>query len=552
MVRRLVRTSGRQRVVLALAGLALASIVTWFGPAVQAEDSGYQLRLRSRIETSPGSGRFHAVYADEAWQPAETAVIVCDMWDLHHCLNATLRGAEVAPRMNQVLQNFRGQGSLIIHAPSSCMEFYKDHPARARIQAVPKSTQLPSEIGQWCHKIPEEEKGTYPIDQTDGGEDDDPAEHQAWAEKLAAMGRNPRAPWIRQTELLTIDAERDYISDDGAEIWSLLEAKGVQNVVLVGVHTNMCVLGRPFGLRNMSRYGKHVVLMRDMTDTMYNPLRAPYVSHFTGTDLIVEHIEKWVCPTVTSDQVLGGTPFRFSKDTRPHVVIACSEPEYKTEVSLPPFALQQLGKQFRVTQVFGDDQDGNVLPGLNEALADADVLLVSIRRRALPLGSLVAVRQFVKSGKPVVGIRTANHAFSLRMGQPPEGHATWEKWDQEVFGGNYTGHHGNGPAVAVSGAEGAGDHAILSGVDVSQLIGRGSLYKVSPLAASARPLLMGKIEGQPAEPIAWTNETAWGGRAFYTSLGHVGDFEQPAFQQLLGNALTWAASPVAGASSPSK
>ena len=89
-------------------------------------------------------------------------------------------------------------------------------------------------------------------------------------------------------------------------------------MILLGVHTNMCVLGRPFGLRQMAKNGKNVVLMRDMTDTMYNPERWPYVSHFDGTDLIVEHIEKFVCPTITSVDFLGGEPFRFKNDRRSH------------------------------------------------------------------------------------------------------------------------------------------------------------------------------------------------------------------------------------------
>ncbi len=130
------------------------------------------------------------------------------------------------------------------------------------------------------------------------------------------MGRNPRAPWKSQIDMLTI-VNDDYISDSGEEIWSILEAKGIKNVVLMGVHLNMCVLGRPFGLRQMAKNGKNVVLMRDMTDTMYNPQRPPYVSHFGGTDLIVEHIEKYVCPTISSDQIVGGAPFRFKGDTRP-------------------------------------------------------------------------------------------------------------------------------------------------------------------------------------------------------------------------------------------
>ena len=226
----------------------------------------------------------------------------------------------MAPTMERVLKAGRDRGVAIIHAPSGCMDAYKDHPARKHAIETPRSKNLPREIASWCYKIPDEEKGVYPIDQADGGEDDDPVEHKKWAEELAAMGRNPKAPWKSQIDVLTID-DRDYISDSGEEIWSILEARGrCRNVVLMGVHLNMCVLGRPFGLRQMARNGKKVALMRDLTDTMYNPKRSPYVGHFAGTDLMVEHVEKFVAPTITSDQILGGKPFRFKDDPRPVVI----------------------------------------------------------------------------------------------------------------------------------------------------------------------------------------------------------------------------------------
>jgi nicotinamidase-related amidase len=152
----------------------------------------------------------------------------------------------------------------------------------------------------------------YPIDQTDGGEDDDTDDHAAWAKQLAAKGLNPRAPWTRQTDALRIAADKDAISDSGVEVWNLLEARRIQNVILMGVHVNMCVAGRPFGLRQMAKNGKHVVLMRDLTDSMYNPARWPHVDHFRGTALFIEHIEKYICPTITSDQIIGGKPFAFS------------------------------------------------------------------------------------------------------------------------------------------------------------------------------------------------------------------------------------------------
>jgi sugar lactone lactonase YvrE len=132
---------------------------------------------------------------------------------------------------------------------------------------------------------------------------------------LVDLGRNPHLPWQRQSDKITIDGDRDYISDRGDEVWNVLESRGIKNVILTGVHVNMCVLGRPFGLRQMARNGKNVVLMRDMTDSMYNPASWPYVSHYRGNDRIISHIERFVCPTITSDQFIGGKPFRFAGDS---------------------------------------------------------------------------------------------------------------------------------------------------------------------------------------------------------------------------------------------
>src|SRR5579863_6407320 len=200
------------------------------------------LRFRSRVPMSGEVGAFQVIEKPVTWEAKQTAVIVCDMWDLHHCLNAVRRAKEMAPTMDGVLRDARQRGMLVIHAPSSCMDAYKDHPARKRAVETPRSKKLPNEIGQWCYKIPSEEKGTYPIDQTDGGEDDDLAEHQAWAKKLEGMGRNPRAPWKSEIDLLTIDPAVDVINDIGEEIWSVVEPGGIPNVIQMGVHANMFVV----------------------------------------------------------------------------------------------------------------------------------------------------------------------------------------------------------------------------------------------------------------------------------------------------------------------
>jgi type 1 glutamine amidotransferase len=154
---------------------------------------------------------------------------------------------------------------------------------------------------------------------------------------------------------------------------------------------------------------------------------------------------------------------------------------------------------------------------------------------------MAILRRFVAEGKPVIGIRTASHAFSLRGQEMPEGTVAWPEWDAEVFGGNYTNHYGNQFAATVRIAPGAEEHAILTQAPREPFRQGGSLYKTSPLKAGAAVLLLGQVEGQAEEPVAWTFERADGGRSFYTSLGHVDDFANPAFVRLLLNGVHWAA-----------
>jgi nicotinamidase-related amidase len=316
------RNSMTDRIVglsLLSASLGLSCLLLCLPASAQeragAPASELSLALRSRVPAPGDAGHFVVQERTQSWEAQKTALILCDMWDLHHCKRAVERVREMAPRMNAVVSAARNRGVFIIHAPSECMAAYEGTPMRRRAQEAPKAADLPADIGQGCNQLPEETKGRYPIDQSDGGEDDEPEEHVRWAAYLISLGRNPRAPWKKETDLLTID-ERDAITDSGIEVWNMLAQRGIEHVLLMGVHTNMCVLGRPFGLRQLAKHGRQVVLVRDMTDTMYNPGRWPNVSHFRGTDLIIEHIEKYVCPTVTSDQLAGSKPFYF-KGSRP-------------------------------------------------------------------------------------------------------------------------------------------------------------------------------------------------------------------------------------------
>jgi type 1 glutamine amidotransferase/nicotinamidase-related amidase len=478
----------------------------------------------------------------QSWSPEKTALIVCDFWDSHHCVNAVKRVEEMAPRMAEVVQTARDKGMLIIHAPSDCMKTYESHPARKRAMEAPRAPNLPAGIDKWLYwKDAEEEKAGYPIDATDGGSDDSPEEDAAWREELKRQGRDTKHPWRGEHPSISIDAERDVISDKGVEVWNVLEARGIDHVLFAGVHTNMCVCGRPFGLRQLSKNGKNIVLLRDLTDTMYNPAKRPFVSHYRGTELMLAHIELRICPTALSSEVFVGKAHTFGADKRKHLAVMIGEDEYETWETLPAFTEAHIGRDFRLSYLLAAKESPARFFDI-EALKSADVLVVSVRRRPLPVAQMEAVRAFVARGGAVVGIRTASHAFAPKGGQPvPEGCAAWLEWDEKVLGGNYTNHLGADKRTFAKVAPDV-THPVLSGLPAQEFPTGSSLYCNSPLRGGAPVLLTGRAEGvDHVEPVAWTHRSPGGGRVFYTSLGGPADFARPEFRQLLCNAIHWAA-----------
>jgi hypothetical protein len=208
----------------------------------------------------------------------------------------------MAGPLNETLKLARSRGAFVIHAPSTVTGFYKGTPQRLRAQQAPYSpTPVPLATsprwGTAWYWPDGRREGVLPIDDSDMGCD---------CEQKCII----RDPWTRQTAAIEI-APEDAITDDGQETWNLLAGRGIDNVILCGVHLNMCVLGRPFAIRQMTALGKNVALMRDMTDTMYNPQRPPGVSHFEGTELVVGHVERYWCPTFTSCDITGKPPLRF-------------------------------------------------------------------------------------------------------------------------------------------------------------------------------------------------------------------------------------------------
>jgi len=198
----------------------------------------------------------------------------------------------MAPKVDAFVSAARSKGALIVHAPSDVIKFYADTPQRKRVQAAPLA-KAPIEF-KWRRIMPERE-GALPIDDSD------------WCDckpKCDVEGVKKKGwPWTRQIESIRIHPE-DAISDQGQEIYNLFEQRGIKNVILCGVHTNMCVLGRSFGIRQMVLLGKNVALVRDLTDCLYDPAKPPHVPHDKGTELLVTHIEQHWCPSFPSSDLL--------------------------------------------------------------------------------------------------------------------------------------------------------------------------------------------------------------------------------------------------------
>lgn len=255
-----------------------------------------QLPLLARSRKREQGGVGGPTKVPTSWGEAPSALIICDMWDQHHCVSAAARVAEMAPRMNDVVSTLRRQGSLVIHAPSSCMEFYGGTAARRRATDAPPS--LSSASFGWNDWDPDWEQA-LPQGMLDPG----PCSCDS-VDPCCESG--PPYPWTRQIETIDVKAG-DAVSDDGREVFNLLEQEQIGPVLVMGVHTNLCVLGRPFGIRQLVYLEREPLLCRDLTDSFHRS----DVGHFRGTELVVEHIERYWCPSITSDQLVGGEPFGF-------------------------------------------------------------------------------------------------------------------------------------------------------------------------------------------------------------------------------------------------
>ena len=286
----------------------------------------------------------------------------------------------------------------------------------------------------------------------------------------------------------------------------------------------------------------------------------------------------FLCLAVLSARAYAAAGIVFEGDTGPgkgrHIVLVSGDEEYRSEQALPQLArILAIRQGFKCTVLFAiNRKDGTIdpdqrdnIPGL-EALDSADLMIIFTRFRDLPDEQMKHIADYVDSGRPIVAMRTATHAFDLKTSATYQQYSwnskAWEGgFGRQVLGETWIDHHGHHGKQSTRGimAKGQKSHPILRGIQDGEIWGPTDVYEVRlPLPGDSQPLILGQVlEGmQPADPpaagkqndplmpVAWVKTYAGKrgntGRVFTTTMGAAQDLQNEALRRLIVNACFWA------------
>lgn len=255
-----------------------------------------------------------------------------------------------------------------------------------------------------------------------------------------------------------------------------------------------------------------------------------------------------------------------------HIVFVAGDEEYRSEEGLPMLAkILAVRHGFKCTVLFSiNPEDGTIDPnnqtnivGL-EKLAAADMMVLFTRFRELPDEKMKYFADFVNSGKPMLGIRTATHAFAYsRNKNSPYAKYSFQSqawpggFGQQVLGDTWISHHGNHGKESTRGIinEAFKNHPILKGV--TDIWGPTDVYGIIHLPADAQVLVFGQVlegmnpadkpvsgkKNDPMMPLIWirnyTGEQGKSARVLCTTIGASVDLESEGLRRALVNACYW-------------
>ncbi len=257
-----------------------------------------------------------------------------------------------------------------------------------------------------------------------------------------------------------------------------------------------------------------------------------------------------------------------------HIVLISGDEEYRSEEGLPMLArLLAIRHGFRTTVLFAINPETGLIdpnyqkniPGL-EALESADLMIIATRFRGLPDDQMKYIDDYLKAGKPVIGMRTATHAFNFGTDSSPYAkysyNSTVPGWEggfgKKILGEtwiNHHGHHGHeGTRGLIDGLAEREKHPVIMGV--KDMWGPTDVYGITAVPAGADVLVWGastagmtpdsKVNWKKSIiPVAWTKSYSYDsgspeGRVFTTTMGAATDLVSDGIRRLIVNATFWA------------
>ena len=260
-----------------------------------------------------------------------------------------------------------------------------------------------------------------------------------------------------------------------------------------------------------------------------------------------------------------------------HIVLVSGDEEYRSEEALPQLAgILSQHHGFRCTVLFAIDPATGIInpnrrdniPGL-EALRTADLMIIATRFRDLPDNQMALVDEYLKSGRPVIGMRTATHAFLVEEGKQyahysnnyaGERKAWTDGFGRLVLGEKWIRHHGRHKHESTRGVIHTDTRSspIVRGIRDGDIWGDTDVYAVrTPLPGDSNVIVMGQVldgmakdarpvsgpKNDPTMPIAWTKSYQLPGgkegRAFATTMGAATDLAASGTRRMIVNAVYW-------------
>ena len=290
---------------------------------------------------------------------------------------------------------------------------------------------------------------------------------------------------------------------------------------------------------------------------------------------------------VQGDDAWNTYPGREGAGHGKSVVLVSGDEEYRSEE-----ALSQLGKILSTRHGFDcvvlyaiDEESGEIAPNEQEnipglkALGNADLMVIATRFRNLPDEQMKEIDDYLRSGRPVIGMRTATHAFKVPK-DSPYAHYSFnyngdkQGWTQgfgrSVLGETWISHHGHHKHESTRGilAPNAKTHPILRGIENGDIWGPTDVYGVRlPLPGDSKPLVLGQVlenmnpdsapvqgaqkngkksiaKNDPMMPVAWVKsysvEGGPRGKVFTTTMGASTDLVSEGVRRMIINACYWA------------